>query len=293
MTAQSNGKGILLMIATTFVFAMQDGISRHLAAEYNTFMVVMIRYWFFAAFALAIAARQPGGIAQVAGTRQPVLQIGRGLLLATEICVAVYGFTLIGLVESHAIFATYPLMVTALAGPMLGEKAGWRRWLAILVGFLGMLIILQPGTGVFQAVAVIPLISGFLFALYSLLTRFAARQDSALTSFFWTGLAGAVAMTFVGLPNWQAMTPGDSLWMLALCVTGVGGHWLLIRCYEVAEASAVQPFAYFHLVFAVLIGLLVFGETLKSNVVAGASLIVCAGVFALWRAHVRAARQKV
>ena len=293
MTAQSNGKGILLMIATTFVFAMQDGISRHLAAEYNTFMVVMIRYWFFAAFALAIAARQPGGIAQVAGTRQPVLQIGRGLLLATEICVAVYGFTLIGLVESHAIFATYPLMVTALAGPMLGEKAGWRRWLAILVGFLGMLIILQPGTGVFQTVAVIPLISGFLFALYSLLTRFAARQDSALTSFFWTGLAGAVAMTFVGLPNWQAMTPGDSLWMLALCVTGVGGHWLLIRCYEVAEASAVQPFAYFHLVFAVLIGLLVFGETLKSNVVAGASLIVGAGVFALWRAHVRAARQKV
>ncbi len=290
MSAQSNRLGILLMIATTFVFAVQDGISRHLAENYNTFMVVMIRYWFFAVFAFAIAARQPGGIKATAHTSQLGLQVFRGLLLAGEICAAVYGFTLLGLVESHAVFASYPLMVTALAGPFLGEKAGWRRWLAISAGFVGMLIILQPGTGIFRPIAAIPLVSGLMFALYALTTRFAARQDTAMTSFFWTGVVGAVAMTFIGLPNWEAMTPSDSGWMLALCVTGVLGHWLLIRCYEVAEASAVQPFAYFHLVFAVMIGLLVFGETLKSNVVIGAALIVAAGVFALWRSHVRANR---
>ncbi len=291
MTAQSNRLGILLMIATTFVFAVQDGISRHLAGEYNTFMVVMIRYWFFAAFAIAIGMRQAGGLRKIAGTRQPMLQAGRGLLLAAEICVAVYGFTLIGLVESHAIFATYPLMVTALAGPMLGESAGWRRWLAIFVGFLGMLIILRPGSGVFQPLAIIPLISALMFALYAVLTRYAARLDSAMTSFVWTGVVGALAMTVIGLFNWEMMSFGDSLWMLTLCITGVLGHWLLIRVYEVAEASAVQPFAYFHLVFAVIIGLFVFGEALEMNVVAGAALIVTAGVFALWRAHVRASRQ--
>jgi drug/metabolite transporter (DMT)-like permease len=292
MTEQSNRLGILLMIATTFVFATQDGISRHLAGEYNTFMVVMIRYWFFAAFVCAIAARQVGGIRAVATTKQPVFQIGRGLILAAEICVAVYGFTLLGLVESHAIFATYPLIVTALAGPLLGERAGWRRWLAILVGFLGMLIILQPGTGVFQPVAVIPMVSAFLFAVYALMTRYAARLDTAMTSFFYTGVAGAVAMTFVGLPQWEPMSGPDWFWMLALCATGVLGHWLLIRCYEVAEASVLQPFAYFHLVFAVLIGLFVFGEVLKMNVVAGASLIVGAGVFTLWRAHVIASKRQ-
>jgi drug/metabolite transporter (DMT)-like permease len=292
MTEQSNRLGILLMIATTFVFATQDGISRHLAGEYNTFMVVMIRYWFFAAFVCVIAARQVGGIRAVATTKQPVFQIGRGLILAAEICVAVYGFTLLGLVESHAIFATYPLIVTALAGPLLGEKAGWRRWLAILVGFLGMLIILQPGTGVFQHVAVIPMVSAFLFAIYALMTRYAARLDTAMTSFFYTGVAGAVAMTFVGLPLWEPMSGPDWFWMLALCATGVLGHWLLIRCYEVAEASVLQPFAYFHLVFAVLIGLFVFGEVLKMNVVAGASLIVGAGVFTLWRAHVIASKRQ-
>lgn len=290
MIEQSNRAGIFLMIATTLVFATQDGLSRHLAETYNTFMVVMVRYWFFAAFVIAIAARQPGGIVETAQTQQLGLQIFRGLLLAGEILVAVYGFTLIGLVESHAVFASYPLMVAALAGPFLGEKAGWRRWLAILAGFLGMLIILQPGTGVFQPVAIIPLISGFMFALYALATRFAARKDSAMTSFFWTGIAGAVATTVVGLPNWESMSALDAVWMLALCITGVLGHWLLIRCYEVAEASAVQPFAYFHLVFAVLIGLFVFGEEMKSNVAIGAALIVGAGVFALWRAHVIAQR---
>lgn len=293
MTVQSNRLGIFLMIATTFIFAVQDGISRHLAAEYNTFMVVMIRYWFFALFACALAARHAGGLRRVAATDQPFLQISRGLLLAAEICVAVYGFTLLGLVESHAVFASYPLIVTALAGPMLGEQAGWRRWLAILVGFLGMIIILQPGTGVFKPVAVIPLISAFMFALYALMTRYAARQDSAMTSFLYTGVAGAAATTLIGLPNWEAMSGPDALWMLALCVTGVMGHWLLIRCYEVAEASAVQPFAYFHLVFAVLIGLFVFGEVLAVNVITGAALIVAAGVFALWRAHVLATRNPV
>lgn len=289
MSAPSNRLGIALMIATTFVFAAQDGISRHLAAEYNTFMVVMIRYWFFAGFAIWLARRSPGGLASVR-TEQPGLQIGRGLLLAAEICVAVYGFTLLGLVESHAVFACYPLLVTALAGPMLGEKAGWRRWLAIFVGFLGMVLILRPGMGVFQPVAFIPFVSALMFALYSILTRYAARRDSTTTSFFWTGIAGAVAMTAIGLPQWEGMSGADGLWMLALCITGVLGHWLLIKCYELAEASAVQPFAFFHLVFAVLIGMVVFGEALDTHVALGAALIVGAGLFALWRAQVRARR---
>ncbi len=287
MTSQSNRNGILVMIAATFVFAVQDGISQHLAVTYNTFMVVMIRYWFFAAFVIAIAARRPGGVRATAATSQPALQIFRGLLLAGEICVAVFGFTLLGLVESHAIFAIYPLIVIALAGPLLGERAGWRRWLAVLAGFLGMLFILQPGTGVFRSVAMIPFISAFMFALYSLTTRYAARRDNTATSFFWTGIAGAVAMTFIGVPNWEWMMPGDWLWMLALCMTGVAGHWLLIRCYELAEAGAVQPFAYFHQVFAALIGIVVFHEALRANVALGATVILAAGVFALWRAYVQ------
>lgn len=275
--------GVTLMIASTIVFALQDGISRHLAGSYNTMMVVMIRYWFFAAFVIALAARAPGGLRRATGTQQPLLQIFRGVLLAAEICVAVYGFTLLGLIDSIAVFICYPLLVAALSGPVLGEAVGWRRWSAIGVGFLGVMIILQPGAGVFEPAAVIPLVSALMFALYGLLTRYAARRDTAATSFFWTGVSGAVTMTAVGLFFWEPMARADWVWMALLCVMGVTGHFLLIKCYEVAEAGAVQPFAYFHMVWAAALGLLVFGETLRSNVVIGSTLVVAAGLFTLWR----------
>ncbi|MDJ0826250.1 MAG: DMT family transporter [Rhodobacter sp.] len=289
MSQQNPRLGIALMVLTTLIFAVQDGISRHLAGEYNVLMVVMIRYWFFAAFVIAIAARKAGGLKQAAATTQPILQAFRGLLLAAEICVMVAAFTLLGLVESHAVFACYPLLIAALSGPILGERVGWRRWTAIAIGFVGVLIILQPGLAVFSPLALVPLASATMFALYGLLTRYAARRDSAATSFFWTGTVGAVAMTAVGLWSWQPMTPPDWAWMAALCITGAAGHYTLIRCYEVAEASAVQPFAYLQLVFASLIGLTVFAETLAPNVALGALIICAAGLFTLWRER-RAAR---
>jgi len=283
MSRDSPRLGIALMVATTFVFAMQDGISRHLAGEYNVLMVVMIRYWFFAAFVMTVSARQAGGLRNAARTEQPLLQAFRGVLLAVEICVMVLAFTLLGLVESHAIFACYPLIVAALSGPILGEKVGWRRIAAIAVGFIGVLIILQPGLRVFQPEALIALTSALMFALYSLLTRYAARKDSAATSFFWTGTMGAVVMTSVGLWSWEPMTHPDWAWMAMLCVTGALGHFLLIKTYEVTEASTVQPFAYLQLVFASALGITVFGEVLELNVVIGASLVVAAGLFTLWR----------
>ena len=280
--------GIYLMVATTFVFAMQDGISRHLAGEYNVFMVVMIRYWFFAAFVITIASRQAGGVRSAAKTVQPGLQLFRSLLLAAEICVMVGAFVLLGLVEAHAIFACYPLLVAALSGPVLGEKVGWRRWAAIGIGFVGILVILRPGITVFSVEALVPLCAAFMFALYNLLNRYAARKDRAATSFFWTGTVGAVVMTLIGVWFWEPMTRPDWAWMALLCVTGASGHYLLIRTYEVAEASAVQPFAYLQLVFATALGLVVFGETLATHVLIGGAIVVSAGLFTLWRARAKA-----
>ncbi|NIZ61024.1 EamA family transporter [Sedimentitalea sp. CY04] len=287
--AQTNNVpiGILLMVAATVVFALQDGISRHLAGTYNTYMVVMVRYWFFAAFVLFLANRAPGGILATARTDQLGLQIFRGALLVAEICVAVYGFTLLGLIESQAVFICYPLLVAALSGPVLGEAVGWRRWMAIGMGLIGVMIILQPGAGVFNPVAVIPFVSALMFAVYGLLTRYAARKDTTATSFFWTGIAGSVCMTTVGMWYWEPMIGSDWLWMALLCVSGVAGHWLLIKCYEMAEASAVQPFAYFHLIWAAMLGIAVFGEVVRTNVAIGAGIIITAGLFTLWRERMK------
>mgnify|MGYP003876066271 CR=1 FL=1 len=275
--------GILLMISATIVFALQDGISRHLAGTYNTWMVVMIRYWFFATFVITLASRMAGGLKNAARSGTPKMQIFRGALLSLEIFVAILSFVWLGLVEAHAVFATYPLLIAALSGPVLGEKVGWRRWVAIGIGFVGVVVILEPGFGVFRPEALMSLLAALMFALYGLLTRYVARFDSAAVSFFWTGVVGAVVTSCVGIWFWEPMTAGDWGWMALLCVTSASSHFLLIRAYEVAEASAVQPFAYFHLIWASALGYVVFDEMLRANVAIGAGVVLAAGLFTLWR----------
>jgi drug/metabolite transporter (DMT)-like permease len=288
MATQNTNLGIWLMVAAATVFALQDGLSRHLASTYNVWMIVMIRYWFFAAFVVVLASRAPGGLAAAITSQFPRLQVVRGVLLAFQICVMVYSFTLLGLSATHAVFAAYPLMVSALSGPILGEKVGWRRWAAVLVGFSGILVILQPGFAVFDPLALIPLFGAFLFALYGLLTRYVGRKDTTSVSFFWTGTGGAVVMTAVGIWFWEPMSAGDSGLMALLCCTAALSHWLLIRAYELAEASAVQPFAYLQLPMASMIGVFVFDEALTASLVLGAAIVVMAGLFTLRRARLSA-----
>lgn len=285
MTEQNTRLGIGIMALTMLIFAMQDGISRHLAGEYNVFMVIMVRYWVFAGFVILWSARTAGGLSKVIRSAQPKLQFFRGALLSLEVIVMVIGFVKLGLVESHAIFATYPLIITALSGPLLGERVGWRRWLSVGIGFVGVLIILMPGSGVWSAAAIFPLASAALFALYGLLNRYVARRDPASVTFFYTGIAGAIMMTLIGVWFWEPMTVGDWGWMALLCISATFGHYLLIRAYELAEASAIQPFAYLQLVFASALGVTVFGDVIRLNVAIGTALVVAAGIFTLFRAR--------
>ena len=286
-TALSTRRGIWLMIAAMVVFAAQDGVSKHLATHYSPVFVTMIRYWFFAVFVIALSARRAGGLRRVAQTQLPLLQIMRGALLALEIVVMITAFALLGLVVSHAIFAGYTLIVTALSGPVLGEKVGWRRWTAVGVGFVGVLIILRPGEGVLDVRSLIALAATVMFAVYHVATRYVNRVDGSATSFFYTGVAGAAAVTLIGPFFWTPMAGWDWGWMALLSVMGMSGHYLLISALNHAEVSSVQPFAYLQLVFAVMIGVVVFGERLDPAIVAGGALVVAAGLFTLWRERVR------
>ena len=271
------------MAVTMLIFAVQDGISQYLAREYNVFFIVMVRYWFFALFVVILYSKQPDGLRKAISTKQPFLQVFRGALLALEVIVMITSFTLLGLIESHAIFSIYPLLVAALSGPVLKEFVGWKRWSAIFIGFIGVMIILKPSNNVFYLEAIIPLIASLMFALYSLLTRYAARQDTSMTSFFWTGIIGAVVMSVVGSGYWITLKPIDWAWLGLLCILACLAHYLLIKCYEVSEASSLQPFAYLQLLFATIIGLWIFSEKLGTHVVMGALLVVLSGLFAIWR----------
>lgn len=289
---QNSTKGILLMIASAAVFSAQDGISRHLGESVNVYMVVMIRFWVFALFVLLSSSRARGGLRAVIRSKRPVIQFLRGALLITEICLMVVAYVNLGLIETHAIFACYPLLVAALSGPILGEKVGWRRWAAIAVGFVGVIIILNPGGGIVSPYSLVAFCGALTFAIYGLLTRYVAADDSAETSFFWIGIIGAVLITPLGLLHWQSMSLGD--WGLTgiLCLTAILGHGLLIKAYDVAEASVIQPFAFFQLPMISVIGLLIFSEVLRLNVVIGALIVVSAGLFTLWRQHMQEKRKR-
>ncbi|WP_136683301.1 DMT family transporter [Falsirhodobacter xinxiangensis] len=287
MTQQNTRLGILFMIAATLVFTAQDALSRMLGAHNNVFVVVMIRYWFFAAFVIALALRSSGGLRGVLRSRYPVLQSLRGLLLVAEICVMVIAFVKLGLIATHAVFACYPLLVSALSGPVLGETVGWRRWTAVAIGFVGVIIILNPGAGVLSFWSLVPLAAAAMFAIYGLLTRYVARGDGPAVSFFWAGTVGAVAITIVGLISWQPLRPEDWPLMATLCCTGVLGHWCLIRSFDAAEASAVQPFSFLQILWATGVGVFFFHEELHLNILVGAGVVIAAGLFTLWRAKVK------
>lgn len=285
--SRENRKGIFLMIAAVASFAVQDGFSRHLAENYNTLMVVMVRYWVFAGFVIVLALRRPEGIRAAVRSHRLGAHVLRATLLVTEVCIIVWGYTMIGLIESHAVFSICPLLVVAMSGPILGEKLSWQRWAAVGVGMVGMLVILNPGSGVFSWPALLPLISALFFATYAVLTRLIARDEPTFPAFFWPGVIGAILMTAVGLPQWEPVSRDDWAYLILYAVIAVGSNWLLLKCYEAAEASSVQPFAYLQIAFVSIIGIVVFGETLALSVVLGTALIVAAGIYALWHEHNR------
>lgn len=282
-TVQNPRLGIILMILVTVIFAVQDGISRYVAQETNPITVVAIRYWFFAMFVLGLCKVRHGSIRAVAHTKQPILQFSRGVILLAQIITSVFAFVTVGIVGFHTVFACYPLMIAAMSIPLLGERVSWRRWSAIATGFIGVIIVLNPREMTLDVTTLLPLSSAFLFAVYGILTRYVARQDSAETSFFWTGIAGALTVSCIAPLFWMPPQGATWIWMVALCLTGVMGHFLLIKALEVAEATTIQPFTYFQLVFSTLVGVLAFDDLVTLRIVIGSLIIVAAGLFTLYR----------
>lgn len=275
--------GLLCALSAVAIFSVQDGISKHLGTAYPPIFVTMIRYWAFAGFALFLAGRSPVGLKGVATANRPWLQIARGVLLVTQIVVSIFSFSRVGLASTHTIFAATPLVVACLSVPFLGERVGWRRWAAIGIGFIGILLIINPMQATFDAKIIIPIVGTLMFAVYSIMTRLASRTDTPDTAFFYTGVAGALAITFVGPFYWTHITLGDWFWMLALCITGMSGHYLLIRAYDLLDAVVVQPMSYIQTVIVCLMGVFLFGEMMTMNMIAGCTIVIAAGIFTIWR----------
>ena len=277
--------GITLMVITTFMFSSMDGVSRYLAEKNNVFTLVTMRYWFIAFVMMVTCLFIKNRISDILNTKQPYIQFSRGVILSLNNCLVVYTFTLLGLVETHAIIACYPLIVAGLSVPFLGERFGWRRWMAIFTGFIGVIIILRPNTNVITEGSIFAIVGAIMFAVYLILTRYVSRSDTAITSFFWTGIGGTVTMSIISLFIWDDILKEDYLWLLLMCVLSAGSHFMMVKTLQVAEASVVQPFSYLQLVFGSIIGVTIFSESIDLMIIVGALIVIGSGLFTTWREY--------
>ena len=272
--------GIALCLLTMLIFAAQDGVTKVLVKDLPIAQLVMVRYWVFLAFAVGYSVYQ-GSLRTAYRSHHPCQQVIRALIGVGESALFGLGLRYLGLAEMHALYAVFPLMTLALAGAFLGEFIGVRRWIAAAIGFTGTLVILRPGSGVFELAALIPLLSALGFAIFSVLTRRISRQDSFATNMLHMGFFGAVAITMLGLPGWVSPSPAQWGLIAVLSMTGVVAQLLLLQALKVATAATLQPFNYSLLVFATLIGLLVFGELPDTWTVVGACMVIAGGMYAI------------
>ncbi len=275
--------GILLVFLAVTLFPVLDAIAKHLTDDYHVVQISWARSFFQTLTVLAFIAvfvRRPGRIVR---TRRPGLQVVRGLIMVTSNLLYFLALTFMPLADTIAILFVSPLMVTALSVPLLGESVGPRRWIAVGIGFVGALVIIRPGLGLFQWAALLPLVVAFLFACFQMITRGLAATESPLTTLLYTSVV-SLAPVFVAAPFlWTP--PTLAVWGLFACMGILAGaaHFALIKAYDFANASTLAPYIYFQIVSGASMGYLVFGDFPDRWTILGTAVIVLSGAYVAYR----------
>ena len=265
------------MVLAMAGFASMDAASKWMVRDYSVAQLMWVRYGFYCVF-VAILVRK-AGLLHTARTRRPWLQATRAFVAVIEAGAFVLAFRYLPLADAHALGSASPLIVVALAVPMLGEKVDLRRALAVVVGFLGVLVVVRPGFAELSWPLLIPLCAAFLWALYQILLRLCARTDTSDTTLLWSAAIGLLASSCVGPLNWVPMTGTAWGFMVLISLLGAGAHLALTKAMQFAEAAAVQPYSYTLLVWAAVLGAVIYGDIPDGWTFAGAALIVGSGLY--------------
>ncbi|NWG24504.1 MAG: DMT family transporter [Pseudorhodoplanes sp.] len=274
--------GIALMCAALACFSCLDTTAKYLNYHMDTMQVVWARY--MSAFVLAFFLFNPMSHPGMLRTRKPVMQVGRSALLLGSTAFNFYALKYLQLDQVLSILFATPLLVAAMAGPILGEWIGWRRWVAIVVGFCGVLLVTRPGAGGIHPAAFLAIGGTLCYAVYVVSTRILSRYDSNETTLFYSNLVGAALMSFVVPFVWT--TPENLFIMFLMVVCGAFGsfgHYMLIAGHRLAPASTLAPFIYTQIVWTTALGFLVFGDIPNSWTIAGAVIVISSGLYLLYR----------
>lgn len=273
--------GILFLIAATACFAVLDTTVKVVGAVVPVLMAVWFRYLFQAVAVTAVMLPMRGR--RLLRTQHPRRQALRGLLLLTVSGLSFVSVQYMPVGEFTAVVMITPLAVTLLAALFLREQVGWMRWLLVLGGFFGALMVVGPGAGVLGWASLLPLIMVLTYAWFQILTARMARTEDPMTMHFYTGWVGALLATAVVPMVWQAIPDLRTLALLCLVgLMGTVGHFLLILAFARAPASTLSPYLYAQIGFAMLCGWVAFGHVPGSTELIGIGLIVACGITASW-----------
>lgn len=280
-------RGIVLMAGAATMYACLDATAKYLGQSLASMDIVWLRYLFHVVL-LAIVLRAWNNFSSFR-TGRPFLQILRGLLLLGSTFFNFWALKYLQLAETSAIMFGGPLLVTALAGPLLGETVGPRRWAAVIVGFIGVLIVVRPGTGAMHWAALLSLCAMTCYAFYAILTRHMNQTERPEALLMLSALVGVAVLSPVApsalssLEGWQ--------WLLAVMMGAFGafGHYCMIVAHKAASASVLAPFIYTQVLWMITFGYIIFGDTPDAWTLVGTVVIVGAGLYILHRERVRGA----
>ncbi|MCV2224531.1 DMT family transporter [Pseudomonas mercuritolerans] len=274
-------KGILLIVVATFLFSSHDALSKYLSGFYPIVMVVWARYVVHTLLMAGIFLPQSG--LRVLRTKKPLWQLARALCLLGTSLFFTTALLYIPLAEATAVNFLAPVLVTALSVPLLKERVTRGQWIAVICGFIGVLIIVHPGGELFTPAILLPFCSALFFCFYQLLTRKLAEVDSPTTSNFFAGLCNTLVMSALVPFFWQVPTWTHAALMLALGSCGMTAHLFLTQAFRHAAPALLAPFGYCQIVFAGLLGWLLFHHTPSGLTVIGIAVICCSGLAAAWQ----------
>ena len=269
--------GIVLAILAGFLFVSSDTVVKLARQDLPVAMVVWGR--FTAHFLLMLFLFPGRKVNKLFKVNNFKLVIFRGILLLLCTCLFFTAIGYIGLAEANSIMFISPFFVVALSIPLLKEKVGIRRWSAVIIGFIGIVIILRPGFQEIHWAYFLIIGVAFFFALFTILTRTLSFTETAISMWFYTALVGMVGSSTIVWYYWQTPTLSQGLMLLFIGAIGGGSHYIVIKAYQRASASMLAPFQYFQIIWATIYGLLVFDVAPDGWTCLGTAIIIASGLY--------------
>ncbi len=279
-------RGVLLLVGSTTFFSVSDVITKQLTATLPPGEVAWMR--FVVLMLLVIPALAMNGGGALLRSRRPALQILRGLGMVGSTIAFTHSLRFLPVADATAINFVSPILIMALSVLFLGETVGWRRWSATAVGFLGVVLIIRPGTGAFQTAAFLPLLAAASWAGAAVATRKMSGSDHALTTLAYSAFVGFLVLS-AALPfEWETPGPEEIALGLGIGILSSIAHWFVILAYRHGDASILAPFSYTQLIWTGALGYWVFGSLPDAWTILGAGIIAGSGLYTVYRERIRA-----